>query len=1153
MKFKHLHLENFRSYRILDIAFCDGVTVISGANGSGKSSILEGCFMALFGAAALSGTGLQIADMVFKGESKATSVLDFEHMGKSYRIEQQFRVSKGGSGSNFASVLSQDGVILSDQTRKTYTLVCEILNMDEKAYQNCAYIRQGEIDDLINAKPKERQKMIDDLLRLGKLEEYRERAALCKTSCARLARVETEKRNDTESKIDVLRKKDILSQIEVCQKLLNRIDNIVASFSQKKDEFSERRIRISEKIKSFKEDEQELQQTQESLKILIENRTKESERLNQTLQSLVQAEKKYCEFEAYQKEELIKVCDLIQEEDSSDFISWVKSSGLSESLSSLLKDASDLVALTDSNVTDVDPGKIVYVSRRRESFYRDWMHAAGELKMAATAQHKSRLEEKERLKNQKEHRFQSVNDVRKDIEKLNESLLDLHKQIEQNGLFIQNKRNDYKKILSLIVPDASFLFLIDRNLPVLEDLNEWKKWLTNFEEMDRFTSASLQSDQNEIKEVEVKRASLKSELDEKTKAIDEIDKTIRSYADKSERALLEKSTHQLRLSETNKKISGEYVKIQDRKAKINQLEKDLGVSILSSDAAESLFSDLHEHHAEVEKEIASLTSQKSLLQKSLIEFNDIIKAGKCPTCGQNVDPSHIFQCSGKDAEALSEIEEKFSELESSRMRILDDIEKIKKIRLLFHEIVHLSAGYENLKTEKSGISAIIDKLSNDIDESRDMASRLTSAKTSNEVLIQTTNDALNRTESEISALKVRYQERFKLSAQLSDLKKSIVMAVSDLLQLVPQKNSQLNLKAEKQNQEDELIRLIKEDEALIKSVSSLLKEDESRVEKHILSERNISSLFSEKSEISRRAENLAEVMRSSALLKAEMDAFEKSKHHLSESISEKDREILEKKQKKESLIQKTQNHESLEEYVLSEKKLLGDVDVLNSKIKELTLKRSDLQQKYGLLQGEQIQLQNYIKDLAILKNKSLYIDLVLEDLTALEAMYLRIRAEMRSKNIEALDTLLNEMFSFIYINNAYSHIELDVEYNLKVFEKNGVFLEPKLLSGGERALFNLALRCAIYRLLSYGFGEYGAKGNVLPPMILDEPTVFLDSGHIRQLIKLIDLMKNRGVGQIIVVSHDESLIDSADRVYNVCKDSVTNTSHFTEFSNMQIT
>jgi exonuclease SbcC len=64
-------------------------------------------------------------------------------------------------------------------------------------------------------------------------------------------------------------------------------------------------------------------------------------------------------------------------------------------------------------------------------------------------------------------------------------------------------------------------------------------------------------------------------------------------------------------------------------------------------------------------------------------------------------------------------------------------------------------------------------------------------------------------------------------------------------------------------------------------------------------------------------------------------------------------------------------------------------------------------------------------------------------------------------------------------------------------------------------------------------------------MILDEPTVFLDRGHIQQLLKLIDMMRNIGVGQIIVVSHDDTLIDSADHVFQVEKDPLTNMSSIT--------
>lgn len=48
MKIKHLHIENFRGFEKLDIDFPDSnLAVFIGANGAGKSSVLDGLAMAL--------------------------------------------------------------------------------------------------------------------------------------------------------------------------------------------------------------------------------------------------------------------------------------------------------------------------------------------------------------------------------------------------------------------------------------------------------------------------------------------------------------------------------------------------------------------------------------------------------------------------------------------------------------------------------------------------------------------------------------------------------------------------------------------------------------------------------------------------------------------------------------------------------------------------------------------------------------------------------------------------------------------------------------------------------------------------------------------------------------------------------------------------
>jgi len=230
---------------------------------------------------------------------------------------------------------------------------------------------------------------------------------------------------------------------------------------------------------------------------------------------------------------------------------------------------------------------------------------------------------------------------------------------------------------------------------------------------------------------------------------------------------------------------------------------------------------------------------------------------------------------------------------------------------------------------------------------------------------------------------------------------------------------------------------------------------------------------------------------------------------------------------------------SLEE----QKKILTEkISRLSEEIRNREKERDEIHQEMGTYRNEIATLFKYEKEAEILRNKIHFISLVSEDASTLEEMYRRIRADMRSKNIAALDRLLNDMFEFIYSNNAYSHLELDADYNLKVHEKDGSILEPKQLSGGERAIFNLALRCAIYRLLSLGFGENSTGKSSLPPLIFDEPTVFLDSGHVRQLIQLIEHMKEDGVGQIIVVSHDESLIGAADENFKIEKNTGTNAS-----------
>jgi exonuclease SbcC len=214
------------------------------------------------------------------------------------------------------------------------------------------------------------------------------------------------------------------------------------------------------------------------------------------------------------------------------------------------------------------------------------------------------------------------------------------------------------------------------------------------------------------------------------------------------------------------------------------------------------------------------------------------------------------------------------------------------------------------------------------------------------------------------------------------------------------------------------------------------------------------------------------------------------------------------------------------------------IEQVEPRLEELRERRDELQSSIGAVENEIEQLEAYRDQRESLAERVAWLDSLYGEAEQLQRMYGDLRAELRRRNVESLEAMLNEVFDLVYRNDSYSRIELSGEYELTVYQKDGEPLEPEQLSGGERALFNLSLRCAIYRLLAEGI-EGGAP---MPPLILDEPTVFLDSGHVSQLVELVRAMRDYGVEQILVVSHDDELVGAAEDLVRVSKDPRTNRS-----------
>jgi len=284
-------------------------------------------------------------------------------------------------------------------------------------------------------------------------------------------------------------------------------------------------------------------------------------------------------------------------------------------------------------------------------------------------------------------------------------------------------------------------------------------------------------------------------------------------------------------------------------------------------------------------------------------------------------------------------------------------------------------------------------------------------------------------------------------------------------------------------------------------------------------------------------ETLAELLDRIESLERERERI-RSQRAEKEELNDERRERLAEKRERRAELRETFDEERIEQARTQKQNAEEYLERVAEALSELETKRADLQGQLGAVENEiaaMAELRERHEALAgaVERLESLY-----SEAEQLEQLYGTLRAELRQRNIESLERMLNETFALVYENDTYSQIEIDGEYRLTVYQKDGETLDPEQLSGGERALFNLSLRCAIYQLLAEGI-EGAAP---MPPLILDEPTVFLDAGHVSRLVELVGAMYDLGVEQILVVSHDDELVAAADELVTVRKDPTTNRS-----------
>lgn len=168
MRILRLKLSNFRQYKDTEIFFPQkGLIGIVGNNGSGKSTILNAIRWALYGR--YDGVTQKQLKRLDSPNNAATYIeLDFVLDGDYYRVRRDLNTS------NKRNYIKKNKELVASGITAINEYIHKLLKMDEKAFENCYYAKQGEFDSLIKMNEAPRFQMISKLLNVDAIDKAAE-------------------------------------------------------------------------------------------------------------------------------------------------------------------------------------------------------------------------------------------------------------------------------------------------------------------------------------------------------------------------------------------------------------------------------------------------------------------------------------------------------------------------------------------------------------------------------------------------------------------------------------------------------------------------------------------------------------------------------------------------------------------------------------------------------------------------------------------------------------------------------------------------------------------------------------------------------------------------------------------------------------------
>ncbi len=272
-----IELVDFLSHTNTKLEFENGVTVFVGENGAGKSSIIDAITFALFG----QHTRRTNKGLVKRGSNQGFARINFAVNNKQFEAVRKID-SKGTLAAKLTEIIENERTEIAAGERRQFGesmthKVEEIIGLDFEKLKIASIVQQGELNAIINAKPKEFKELLNAIIGIDKLDIASEAMKTVNREFREKIREQTG-HDDT--------------HIEVLSRDLEKYQKEITESKPQKEELQARKTTLQEKI-------QELGKK-------IETETPKIDKISQ-----LESRKK--ELQAYAKEAISKVQQEIKE------------------------------------------------------------------------------------------------------------------------------------------------------------------------------------------------------------------------------------------------------------------------------------------------------------------------------------------------------------------------------------------------------------------------------------------------------------------------------------------------------------------------------------------------------------------------------------------------------------------------------------------------------------------------------------------------------------------------------------------------------------------------------------------------------------------------------------------------------------------------